>query len=492
MFSSTAGRHLAAVPLALLAVLAVSAPAQAAWFNDNFASATVLPSGTSSSAFMTTAGATKEAGEPIADDDGTADGATVWFKWTPAQSGGTRLASCVGALPDQVYIRVYTGSTVGGLTPVPLAGTPDCRRAAAFVATAGTTYRIQVDTLYLHGASFDGATGLLSLDQQLPSLDPRPPLKLYPPGVTRGSGAIESNAAATGGNGECKVDGKLVACVATYGIHFSGLGSGQHTVVARFRNIYGNWGTYDSLTWTVDAVAPQTTVTVPPIDPASPTFPAFAFSSDEPGVTYECMWNDQSWVSAGYPCTAGPWNQAKNGYSLGPWVLNVRAIDPAGNVDATPVRLAWTHVSPPAAPPKPKAPVPALPGVPTIPRVVPTAPQPAPRPSAPPVPIAPRADSARFALLSVKAAKRGAISVSYRLTRPGRVEIAGRVSGRKSHAAGRTVAKAGTSRLTLRPTRALLTALRAGHTRRVRVVFTLTSLTRRSSAVRTVTLRLVR
>lgn len=83
--------------------------------------------------------ATKEAGEP--DHGGNPGGASVWYAWTAPLSGRAEMSACASL---DFLLGLYTGSTVGALTPVAVESRPaPC--AVNFFATAGTTYRIAVD-----------------------------------------------------------------------------------------------------------------------------------------------------------------------------------------------------------------------------------------------------------------------------------------------------------------------------------------------------------
>ena len=121
--------------------------------NDNFANAATLLLGQTVSAGNF--GATKEAGEP--DHAGNAGGHSVWWNLTPTASG--QIVVTTAGSDFDTLLAVYTGNSVGALTPVQSnddtpggAGTS----LLSFAATAGTTYRIAVD-----GKS--GATGHIAL-----------------------------------------------------------------------------------------------------------------------------------------------------------------------------------------------------------------------------------------------------------------------------------------------------------------------------------------
>jgi subtilisin family serine protease/chitodextrinase len=99
--------------------------------------------------------ATAETGEP--QHAGTVGGKTVWWSWTPTQSGPVRLTT-TGSSFDTV-LAVYTGSSVSSLTLVASnndAASDTKTSKVDFNVVAGTTYQIAVD-----GAN--GATGSIKL-----------------------------------------------------------------------------------------------------------------------------------------------------------------------------------------------------------------------------------------------------------------------------------------------------------------------------------------
>ncbi len=110
--------------------------------NDNFAARTVL-TGSQVSVAATTAGATKETGEP--NHAGSAGGSSVWWSWT-APGDGTLTLSTEGSSFDTV-LAVYTGTAFNALS---LVGADDDGGDAgssrlALPVRAGTVYQIAVD-----------------------------------------------------------------------------------------------------------------------------------------------------------------------------------------------------------------------------------------------------------------------------------------------------------------------------------------------------------
>jgi hypothetical protein len=92
-----------------------------------------------------------------------------------------------------------------------------------------------------------------------------------------------------------------------------------------------------------DTTAPDTTITSGPTDSTS-TSASVAFTSSESGSTFECKLDAGSWAA----CTSP---KAVSGLSVGSHTMSVRAIDAAGNVDASPATDSWTVSSVPAPPP---------------------------------------------------------------------------------------------------------------------------------------------
>jgi len=112
--------------------------------NDNFASATALPSANGSMT-GTTFGATVQSGEP----NSSSTNQSVWYAYTaPSPSAGTATFSLTGNSTAQ-NVDVYTGSALGSLT---LVGSGS--NGATMSTTPGTTYYIQVESPADNPASF--------------------------------------------------------------------------------------------------------------------------------------------------------------------------------------------------------------------------------------------------------------------------------------------------------------------------------------------------
>jgi hypothetical protein len=158
------------------------------------------------------------------------------------------------------------------------------------------------------------------------------------------SGTIASTSATftftsteSGSTFECQFDGGTFG---TCPVGYSGLAQGSHVFAVRAVDEAGNVdATPATRSFTVDTVGPDTSITSGPSGPTNQLSPTFNFSSSEPG-TFECRLD-------GPGATTRPFQACTSPRRVGPLVHGayaffVRAIDAAGNVDATPASRTFT------------------------------------------------------------------------------------------------------------------------------------------------------
>jgi hypothetical protein len=85
----------------------------------------------------------------------------------------------------------------------------------------------------------------------------------------------------------------------------------------------------------VDTTAPETTVDSGPAGPTNDSTPTFAFSSSEPGSTFQCRIDAASFSACSSPLTTAP-------LADGPHSFEVRAIDKAANTDQSPASRSFS------------------------------------------------------------------------------------------------------------------------------------------------------
>jgi hypothetical protein len=134
---------------------------------------------------------------------------------------------------------------------------------------------------------------------------------------------------------ECRLDGGAWgACSSPQA--YNGLSEGNHVFDVRSNDAAGNVDpTPATFGWTVDTVAPETTVEVAPSDPSASSAPSFEFSASEGGSTFQCRLDGGAWDACSSP-------QAYGGLADGSHTFRVRATDAAGNVDGSPATHTWT------------------------------------------------------------------------------------------------------------------------------------------------------
>ena len=139
----------------------------------------------------------------------------------------------------------------------------------------------------------------------------------------------------TGSTFECRVDGgSWTACTTPHTT--AALGEGNHTFDVRATDVAGNTdATPASQTWTIDLTAPNTSIDSAPPALDGDATPTFAFSSADTGATFECRIDGGSWT----PCTSPHTTAA---LTDGGHTFDVRAVDAAGNDDATPASHTWS------------------------------------------------------------------------------------------------------------------------------------------------------
>lgn len=109
--------------------------------------------------------------------------------------------------------------------------------------------------------------------------------------------------------------------------------TGSYTLQVRAVDWSGNTSPVSSWGWTVDKVAPETSMSSGPSGTIANTSAAFEFTSNESG-SFICSL-DGAAVGCGSP-------KAYSGLGQGPHIFTVRARDVAGNEDPSPASRSWT------------------------------------------------------------------------------------------------------------------------------------------------------
>jgi parallel beta-helix repeat protein len=149
-----------------------------------------------------------------------------------------------------------------------------------------------------------------------------------------------------GSSFECSLDGAAFsACTSPK--PYANLALGAHSFRVRATDQAGNADqTPAERSWTVieppDTAAPQTAISAAPSSGESQSA-SFSFSANEPS-TFQCALDGSAFAPCGSP-------KSYSGLAVGNHSFQVRAVDVAGNIDASPASHAWTISAPPPPPP---------------------------------------------------------------------------------------------------------------------------------------------
>ena len=174
------------------------------------------------------------------------------------------------------------------------------------------------------------------------SMPPDTMMEGGPPAVTNAiSAELTFSSPAAGATFECRVNNSpFASCTSPKA--YSGLAEGAQIFEVRATDPAGNTDVSPATrTWTVDLTPPDTEVDSSPLDPSGETTAVFAFHSEQ-GAAFTCRLDAApTFIDCATPKTYASLSEGNH-------VFRVAAIDQAGNVDPTPVVVAWRiEVAPP-------------------------------------------------------------------------------------------------------------------------------------------------
>jgi hypothetical protein len=227
-----------------------------------------------------------------------------------------------------------------------------CKLNGTLLACGGASIALSglADGKYtLSATSTDRAGNIGTSVSRTWTVDTDPPTTKLTGGPAEGS--ISSTTTATfvlasdeAGTFACRLDGVALPCTSG-SLTVVGLKDGGHTLSVRATDAAGNQDpNIVSRAWRVLATPPDTTIAAGPDEGSATTETTaeFSFSGADAGGRYECRLDGGEFA----PCNR-PAGQALSDLSLGPHTLDVRAIDVAGNLDASPASRSWTVIAPP-------------------------------------------------------------------------------------------------------------------------------------------------
>ena len=269
--------------------------------------------------------------EAIADLAGNA-GSPTSYSWTidltpPATTldsmpaNPTNLTGAMFAWHASEPVTGFECSLDGG-------GFSPCANTISYASLADGSHTFSVKATDQAGNTGPAATYTWTVDTVAPDTS----IDSHPASLTNATGAGFSFSSEAGARFECKLDaGAFASCASPQS--YSGLADGGHSFEVRATDAAGNRGSAATFGWTVDTVAPETTITDQPAALTNATGASFSFSS-EPGAGFECKLDSGSFAA----CTSP---QTYTGLADGGHSFEVRASDGAGNTDPTPASFSW-------------------------------------------------------------------------------------------------------------------------------------------------------
>jgi hypothetical protein len=153
--------------------------------------------------------------------------------------------------------------------------------------------------------------------------------------VTSTSASFSFTSTEAGSSFTCSLDGAAFsACTSPQS--YTNLTNSSHTFQVRATDAAGNIDSIPaSNTWTIDTVAPDTTITSGTSGSVNSTSASFSFTATEAGSSFACSLDGAAFSACNSP-------KAYSGLSSGSHTFQVRATDAAGNTDSTPATQTWT------------------------------------------------------------------------------------------------------------------------------------------------------
>jgi hypothetical protein len=269
---------------------------------------------------------------PNIDNSDPADGATTRFK-----TASFAFSHPDADLPVQTIqaleCRVDSGAWA------------DCESPFQVSALADGAHRFEVRARDVAGNTGPAAAA----NWEVQSSAPVTTINSGPNGLSSQNSATVTFSSNKAGTFECSTNGGAWADCSSP-LELSGLADGPYNLRIRAVSSVAPVGVKDptpaSRNWTVDTTAPETTIDSAPSGSTEETGAQILFSSNDPSAAFQC-----SLDAANFSGCSSPLNLSN--LPTGIRTLQVRAIDLAGNTDATPEEASWTITAPevPVCPP---------------------------------------------------------------------------------------------------------------------------------------------
>jgi hypothetical protein len=156
-----------------------------------------------------------------------------------------------------------------------------------------------------------------------------------PSGATASAAATFAFTSTQPGSFECRLDSAPAWSACSSPVSYAGLAQGPHNFEVRAEDVHGNADPSPATaSWSVDTVAPDTSITSGPSGATASASASFAFTATEP-ASFECRLDSGSkWTHCASPESYGDLADGNHSFE-------VRAKDALGNTDASPASASF-------------------------------------------------------------------------------------------------------------------------------------------------------
>jgi hypothetical protein len=260
---------------------------------------------------------------------------------SPANQNSPKVS---GSASAGTTVRLYVGANCAS-APIATVTAAELASGVTISVADNSTTSIRATATSAAGASACSAPLAYVEDSAAPNTQ----ITAQPPALANSATATFSfTGDDTGGSGvasfQCRIDseapGAWAACIS--GQQFAGLSEGVHKLEVRALDQAGNADATPAVYgWTVDTKGPNTQITANPAALVNVATASFSFAGDDTGgsgiASFQCRLDSEA-PGAWEACTSA---KQYSGLGAGTHKFEVRAIDNAGNPDATPASHSW-------------------------------------------------------------------------------------------------------------------------------------------------------
>jgi len=264
------------------------------------------------------------------DPAGNTDPSPAIYTWTIDLIGPATMILTGPPSASNSASASFTFSSEAGVFECSLDG------AAFSACTNPKSYSNLVDGPHVFAVrAIDSANNTGPASSHRWTIETRPPTAAIasgPAALTNSRSAALTFAADEPSSFQCQLDGgSFLPCSSP--ASYQGLGDGAHTFAVRATDAVGNSSPLSSYGWTIDATAPETTLGSRPRTGTTTVSATFTFSANE-AARFECKLDAAAFASCVSPRSYAGLRRSAHSFE-------VRAIDAAGNVDATSAVHRW-------------------------------------------------------------------------------------------------------------------------------------------------------